>query len=294
MMPSGAAVALLLALATAATPAAAAAAAAATATAAAPSVPAPPTLAPTLGEVQNRKRALRLQDQLLHSGLEIISHDEYLQHSGSVGLTRKDADSVLADLDDSGAVHVSGGAIHLYPSRMLDAVNAKLGLPAADPCPEVTRLLAVLTPEFEALDEAKTKADLEVAQARLRFWSVCAVGTAVQMAGFSYLTFPTLSGEACMGWDDIEPISFFVTQGYICMWFLYFYMTRREHTLVAFDEQRMYKMSLRSYERRKVNIHRWAELRQELADLNGQKQKYTARYCAAKRRGDDVVTASSA
>ena len=76
----------------------------AAAAAATPSVPAPPTVAPTLGEVQNRKRALRLQDQLLHSGLEIISHDEYLQHSGSVGLTRKDADSVLADLDESGAV----------------------------------------------------------------------------------------------------------------------------------------------------------------------------------------------
>ena len=45
----------------------------------------------------------------------------------------------------------------------------------------------------------------------------------------------------------------------------------------SFDERRLYAMSLEAYKRRKVNITRWAEVRDELAELNARRALYTTR-----------------
>ncbi|KAJ9445366.1 Calcium uniporter protein 6 [Diplonema papillatum] len=233
---------------------------------------APATLQPSLEDIRVRHLSLDVQDQLRTSKREIFGKRDYYTLCGEVGMTRAEAENLLQQLDQSGAVHVEGDAIHLFPLAVYAKFNEHYGLGEADPCPEVTE--ALRNEEFEELSVAKHRADEAIAKQRRRFWAAVSAGSAAQMGAFAYLTFPPLSGSWCFGWDIIEPISFFIMQGYVVLWFLYFFYTGREHTLSAWDERSLLRMSQAEYEKREVDIVRWAELKKQDEELRRRKAAF--------------------
>eukprot|EP01060_Flectonema_neradi_P037246 TRINITY_DN7443_c0_g1_i2.p1 TRINITY_DN7443_c0_g1~~TRINITY_DN7443_c0_g1_i2.p1 ORF type:complete len:298 (+),score=51.90 TRINITY_DN7443_c0_g1_i2:85-894(+) len=232
----------------------------------------PESLPLTMGDMRFRSLSLLLQDNLSRMGRTVVTRQEYLTASGDVGLNRREAEKLLTILAESGGVHIQDNeTIHLKPMELYDEVNAKLGLPASDPCPEITQKLAVLTKEYNEINSAKERADDEVSKRKLRIWALASAGSAVQMSALAFLTFPSLSGTFCLGWDVIEPISFFIMQGYVVAWFFYFFYTKREHSLTVWDEVYATSMGKKAYARRKVNIVRWGELKAEIAELTAKR-----------------------
>eukprot|EP01064_Diplonema_japonicum_P024346 TRINITY_DN3489_c0_g1_i5.p1 TRINITY_DN3489_c0_g1~~TRINITY_DN3489_c0_g1_i5.p1 ORF type:complete len:297 (+),score=71.71 TRINITY_DN3489_c0_g1_i5:125-892(+) len=234
----------------------------------------PETLPVNMEDLRVRELALEVQNRLRTGKANIISRAEYYRIGGEVGMTRKTSQELLDNLELSGGVFIDQDTVYLAPLRLFNEVNKQYGLPPFDPCPALTAKLEELQKEFEIIAAKKALADSDVAKKRLRIWSVVSCLSGLQMCGFAFLTFPSLSGDYCLGWDVIEPISFFIMQAYVVSWFAYFFYTKREHSLMAWDERQFYKMSKRAYEKRSVDIVRWAELKTEIKKLDLKRREF--------------------
>lgn len=70
----------------------------------------------------------------------------------------------------------------------------------------------------------------DAVQYRRRFWSAVGVASGAQMAGMSYLTFQAFD------WDTMEPASYFLGSVTSIVFYAYFVLYRREHSLTDVDK----------------------------------------------------------
>eukprot|EP00755_Sulcionema_specki_P032396 Sspe_Gene.19744::Locus_7203_Transcript_1_1_Confidence_1.000_Length_937::g.19744::m.19744/K20858/MCU; calcium uniporter protein, mitochondrial len=228
--------------------------------------------APTFVKMRAKERANILYKELMamkHGGCpRALPHIQYCKLAQDLGLSQEEAKTSLTALHNSGVVFRNGAFIYLHPQHIYDEMRVKACVPELDT--EVIRLgeddaaqLSSLRIEVAALDSRKTAIDLEIAKWRLAFWASFAALSAGQFFTMGYLTFVATED----GWDTMEPITYFISQAMITLWFFGFQRFQSDLSNDGYEEYIIPEVARAKYNLHGFDIDRWAALKRQIAEL---------------------------
>ena len=182
---------------------------------------------------------------------------------GSDSMSQVEAEQFLESLHNARIViHVpSQNIVHLNPLMTLNRIQREMRLPAINPCVAESKSLDSIHEEIEAHEKRAVPALRQTAIYRKRFWSAVALGSGLQMSAMSYLTF------VAYGWDTMEPISFFLTAVTALVFYCYFIVFRREHSLAEVDSNVLPRVLDAKLQYSAVDVDKWMEAVSQAEEL---------------------------
>ncbi|KAJ1633727.1 hypothetical protein T492DRAFT_979507 [Pavlovales sp. CCMP2436] len=179
--------------------------------------------------------AIRLRERLA-AGRELratITWREFVELCGDLNISPARALSLAADLQLTGSILHTDGAVCLRPGELISHMlssNAISVLAEADELGASTRSTMV-------------DLDSKARVATTRTAALVGFGLAVQGAVLFRLTYWEL------GWDTVEPLAFFVGQGTTICWFLFFVGSNKEAAYMSLDSVLFQRIRARLYRR---------------------------------------------
>lgn len=207
---------------------------------------------------------------------EVMQREEFIQLVCAASpdprfrMTPAEASEFLTAMREARAVVVNeaDGLVFTKPLAVVNDVHARLGVP---PLSLESRASIAAAADAEktiaAADAAATNAAINTALWRKRFWSGVALASGTQMAILSYLTF------VLWDWDTMEPICFFLTSGTSLLFYAYFILFRREHSLQQVDQHVLPGVFARNCTAGNVDVKRWMSALEETAAAAATKDK---------------------